>query len=411
MLCIAAVRQRTLVVQGKVSQWVALGFLIFLCSAFFLGGGQQKTIFYILVALPSLFLLGRIKDFLKADSLALFSVFFFMGYFSVNAFFLSGVDSMQAALKFSLYVLCLMVAIDSVVSRFSVSTVPALIAAAAAVAAIACFAAVLIGDLPVRHLLAERFSLKEMAGWGTDNPITSAVVFGLAVLSAWWLFPRRPWYIQMMLILLMFASLLLIFISKSRGPLVALACSVFLLVVFRRSRADFLLAAGLALTVLASLFLLNLDDVAASRAVEPNYRLGIWVQALERIREHWLFGQGFESDALIMLSNGHTVVTHSHSFVLEVFRQGGGVGGGVFLLMLVLLLRRALSAQVGFFLLWFIYGALCLSTNGRMVLSRPSVEWFSFWLPLFFVYFYTMKGHWQVVHPSAAGDVDARQSV
>lgn len=370
--------------QARVHSWLAVGFMVFLVSAFFLEGNQ--TLFYILVALPALLLLGHLKALIRVDSWGIFSILAFLGYFSLSTLWSSGDGSLQTALKFSLYIICLALAVEATVRRFSMNSIAATIAVAAAVAAIAYLVSVLIGDIPLGRLLAGRFSLEKMAGWGPDNPITSGVVFGLAVISAWWLFPRRPWYVQVMLVLLILASLVLMFISKSRGPFVALLFALSLLICFRRSRADFVLAAGLGLAVLLCIVLLNLETIALNRAAAPNYRLGIWLQALERIREHWMFGQGFGHDARILLSSGRSV-THSHSFFLEVFRQGGVLGGGLLLLMLALLLRHALVQPAGFFLLWLVYGAVCLSTNGRIVLSRPSVEWFSFWLPLLLAYF------------------------
>ncbi|MHB0806446.1 O-antigen ligase family protein [Stutzerimonas nitrititolerans] len=370
--------------QERAHGWLAFGFIVFLVSAFFLEGSQ--TLFYILVALPALLFLGRLKTLVSMDSWGVCSILAFLGYFSLSALWSSGDGSLQTALKFSLYIICLALAIEAAVKRFSMNSIVITVAVAAAIAAIAYLVSVLVGDIPYRRLITGRFSLKAMAGWGPDNPITSGVVFGLAVISAWWLFPRRAWYVQVVLMLLILASLLLMFVSKSRGPFVALPFALLLLVCFRRSRADFVLAAGLGLAMLLCVVLLNLDEIALNRAAAPNYRLGIWMQALERIREHWMFGQGFGHDARILLSSGRSV-THSHSFVLEIFRQGGVVGGGLFLLMLVLLLRRALVHPAGFFLLWLIYGAVCLSTNGRIVLSRPSVEWFSFWLPLLLAYF------------------------
>lgn len=405
MVSLVAVRDGFAAMQARVHSWLALGFMVFLVSAFFLEGSQ--TLFYILVALPALLLLGRLKTLLRMDSWGVCSILAFLGYFSLSALWSSGDGSLQTALKFSLYIICLALAIEATVKRFSMNSIATTIAVAAAVAAIAYLVSVLVGDIPLRRLIAGRFSLGAMVGWGPDNPITSGVVFGLSVISAWWLLPRRPWYVQVMLVMLILASLVLMFISKSRGPFVALPFALLLLVCFRRSRADFALAAGLGLAVLLCAVLLNLDEIALNRAAAPNYRLGIWLQALERIREHWMFGQGFGHDARILLSSGRSV-THSHSFVLEVFRQGGVVGGGLFLLMLALLLRRALVQPAGFFLLWLIYGAVCLSTNGRIVLSRPSVEWFSFWLPLLLAYFATI--HTRVGREQPESDELLRQN-
>lgn len=406
MVSLAFVRDGFAAMQARVHSWLALGFMAFLVGAFFLE--RNQTLFYILVALPALLLLGRLKTLIRVDSWGIISILTFLGYFSLSALWSSGDGSLQTALKFSLYIICLVLSIEAAAKRFSMNSVAAIIAVAAAISAVGYLVSVLVGDIPLRNLAAGRFSLEAMAGWGPDNPITSGVVFGLSVISAWWLFPKRPWYVQTILVLLILASLVLMFISKSRGPFVALSFALLLLVCFRRSRVDLVLAAGLGLVILLCVLLLNLDVIAIKRASAPNYRLGIWLEALERIREHWMFGQGFGHDARILLPGGRAV-THSHSFVLEVFRQGGVVGGGLFFFMLALLLRRALVQPAGFFLLWLVYGAVCLSTNGRIVLSRPSVEWFSFWLPLLLAYFAAI--HMQVGREQPESDELLRQTM
>jgi hypothetical protein len=87
------------------------------------------------------------------------------------------------------------------------------------------------------------------------------------------------------------------------------------------------------------------------------------------------------------------VVTHSHSSLFEAFRTGGLLGGVLLIAMTLLLVRHSLRHPAGyFFLLWFIYGAICLSTNGRTLIVKPSVEWIAFWIPLFLVYFSTRLG-------------------
>ena len=104
-------------------------------------------------------------------------------------------------------------------------------------------------------------------------------------------------------------------------------------------------------------------------------------------KENPYFGQGLGTSAEIpVVGHGRDfVVGHSHSSILETFRVGGITGGLAFLVMIFCNLRTTVQAsdERRFFLFWLLFGTLCLSTNGRLPIIRPSVEWFAFWIPMF----------------------------
>lgn len=385
-----SLRRRASVVLAAVHAWIPFGFLAYLGSMFFLDGSKQKTIFYLLAALPSLALLVRIKDLSRAEPWTMASLLMFFTFFSVSALWSGGDGSMSDGLRFTLYIICLGLAAEASVRRFSVDFIASFIVVVGGFAAVVYWIAIALGDVSIARLLTERFTLRAMVGWGGSNPITTAVIFGLPVLAAWWLIARQRWQLQLVLITLMVLCLGLMFFTKSRGPIAALCLTLLLLSLIRRSRTDIVLVSVGGFLAASTLLFSSLGSVVAERAAAPNYRLDIWLQAMAQFRESWLLGTGFDHEARILIDNGQ-LLTHSHSFLFEVFRQGGLVGGGLFLLMLGLLLRRAFSQPSGlFFLLWLIYGAICLLTNGRMVLSRPGVEWFAFWVPLLLLYFSTL---------------------
>lgn len=375
-------------VQSAMHAWLPLGLLVYLASLFLLDSSKQKTIFYLVTALPALALLSRVKRFSHSDPWAMASLLIFFIFFSVSALWSGGDGSVLDGLKFSLYIICLGLAVDAFSQRFSADFMAGFLVVVGGFAGLACWVAISTGDIPFSSLLEKRFTVQMMTGMGGDNPITSAVIFGLPVLAAWWLMARQCWQVQFLLVVVIAMCLGLMFFTKSRGPFSALAISLLLLSLSRRSRTDFVMV-GVGVLLTASLLLLSsVGAIVAERAAEPNYRLGIWMKVLEQFRESWLLGSGFGSKARILIENGQ-LLTHSHSSLFEVFRQGGIVGGGLFLLMSGLLLKRSFRQPMGFFLLWLIYGAICLSTNGRMLLNRPSVEWFAFWLPLLLFYFST----------------------
>ena len=166
--------------------------------------------------------------------------------------------------------------------------------------------------------------------------------------------------------------------------MVALVLTLGLISLWRRRTEDLLLWVGLAAIGAGAVVWLDLGSIIADRASAPNYRMEIWASSLELISAHPFFGQGFGESANITIRPG-VAVTHSHSTMLEFFRVGGLIGGvlcAAFLWASFSPLRAGKQAS-WFFLFWFVYGLGCLSTNGRLPLSHPSIEWFSFWLPLF----------------------------
>ena len=371
-------------------RWAATGFVVFLACSFFLASSRQKTVFYMLVAVPSLLLFIRFWSLLRENARPLVTVLAFLAYFSLSSLWSGEVsESLEDALKFSLSILCLMLGAEATSSRFSPDTMARFIVWIGSAAA--CFYTVMIlwKGPDFVALLASRSSFQSLSGWGVSNPISSAIYLGVSVLAAWWLLPNKPKHIQLGLVLLIAVSLVLLFLTKSRGPMLALFATLLLLSFCRRSREDILLLIFGCLVALVIVLTTDVFSIAMQRATAPNYRMEIWGQALEQVRYNLFFGQGFGHNANIeILPN--VSVTHSHASVLEVFRVGGLIGGGLFLSVLFCFAKDSIAHRRGmFFLLWLIFGLLCLSTNGRMLLSRPSIEWFCFWIPLFLLYFAT----------------------
>lgn len=382
---VSSVRESAVDVARK---WAAAGFLIFLASSFFLGSSHQKTVFYMLVAVPSLLLFVRFGSLLRENTRALAMILAFLAYFSLSSLWSGEAsESLEDALKFSLSILCLLLGAEAASRRFSPDVITRFIVWVGAAAV--CFYTAMI--LWIGHdlvaLLTARSSFQSLSGWGVSNPISSAIYLGVSTLAAWWLLPNKPKHIQLGLVLLIVVSVMLLFLTKSRGPMLALFATLLLLSLFRRSREDISLLIVGCLGVLAVMLTTDIFSIIMQRATAPNYRVEIWAQALEQVRQNLAFGQGFGHNANIKIS-ANVEVTHAHATVLEIFRVGGLIGGGIFLSLLFFFSKDSVSTRRGmFFLLWLIFGLLCLSTNGRMVLSRPSIEWFCFWIPLFLLYF------------------------
>lgn len=395
---VSAVRENAVDIARR---WAAAGFVVFLASSFFLASSRQKTVFYMLVAVPSLLLFVRFGSLLRANTRPLVAVLAFLAYFSLSSLWSGEAsESLEDALKFSLSILCLMLGAEAASSRFSPDAMARFIVWIGFAAAFFYTLMILWKGPDFVALLASRSSFQSLSGWGVSNPISSAIYLCVVVLAAWWLLPNKPRHIQFGLVLLIAVSVVLVFLTKSRGPMLALFATLLLLSFCRRSREDVLLLVFGCLAALVIILTTDVFSIAMQRATAPNYRLEIWGQALEQVRYSLFFGQGFGHNANIEILPSVSV-THSHASVLEVFRVGGLIGGGLFLSVLFYLAKDSISSRRGmFFLLWLIFGLLCLSTNGRMLLGRPSIEWFCFWIPLFLLYFSTR--HHPVEMPSDA---------
>jgi O-antigen ligase len=230
-----------------------------------------------------------------------------------------------------------------------------------------------------------------LSGYGDGNPINTAMYFGLVTLAVWWSFPQnRPW-VKLGLLFLAIISMMIMFLSQSRGPLLSLTITLTLVSALRRSKDDLLLWGVVLISYAVVIPGFDLLPLILDRADSPNYRIEIWLNAIEQIETRLFFGQGLGSSADIPIADplGLITVTHAHSSIFETFRIGGLVGGFLFFAMLLSIITRSLAKNGGgrFFIFWLIFGLLCLSTNGRLLFIRPSVEWFAFWIPLFFVLF------------------------
>lgn len=379
---------------GRVRILVGIGLLGYLGSFFFLSSSEQKTLFYIGVALPSLLL---IPDLWRApiiardrENKAALSFLVVIVYFALSSLW-SDEGNLFHGLKLALSLVCLMLAIHSTGTRLPNAAVAIrqfiMLVGAAAI----CFYCVVLaiqidwnGGLP--PLLAQRQSFRMISGIGDSNPINDAIYLGVVVLAAWWVFPSSSLRVKSALLVLMATGMALMLLTQSRGPVISLLLTLFLLALTRRHRDDFIVW-GCALVVgTVVVFQLDLLPRLTERLDSPNYRLEIWSHALRLIEQHPFFGQGLgdSADIPVLGERRFFIVNHSHSSVLESFRIGGFVGGAALFLMLFFNARIAASRndERQFFLFWLLFGLLCLSTNGRLPVIRPSVEWFALWIPM-----------------------------
>lgn len=379
----------------KARKAVAFGMFGYLASFFFLGASQQKTLFYLIVALPSILVLPDLQRIFREHKTSLLLTIGYLTYFSISS--LWSVDGeFLNGLKLALVIACLMIATYTVnhANTNSAKVIGHYILTVGIVSSLFYLGMIAykIGVTDGFSILSHnRFSLRDLSSFGDGNPINSAIYLGLPVLAAFWTYPKSRPAIKALLFAFILTSFSIMFFTKSRGPILATAFVMILITASRRKRDDLLLVGSIFAIVTALIFTFNLTPVLLDRASAPNYRIEIWTKSILLIREHLFFGQGAGESANIPFTAEGIPITvgHSHSSFLEAFRVGGLFGGALFLGLLTLALRRSFSVtdDRGFFAFWLIYGLLCLSTNGRSVFIRPSIEWFCFWVPLFFAIF------------------------
>lgn len=376
---------------------VAFGLLAYFASFYFLGSTAQKTLFYVLVAAPSLILFLDFPQLLRREhGVPTLFVLGFVTYFALSSLWSSD-GQLANGLKLALCITCLLLAVHSTMGMRSDSGILLqrfilIVGTCAACLYILFFIGEAFRTPDHSTILSSRYTLRMLSGQGDGNPINSAIYFGVAVLAAWWVFPHTRPLERLGLLVSIGASMAIMFISQSRGPFLSLILVLALISTLRRSRDDLVLWGIVSMAGLAAVVGLNLIPQILDRAGTPNYRLEIWRYAVELIKANLFFGQGLGQSADIPFSvDGHGVVTvgHSHSSVLETFRVGGLVGGFSFLAMVLVIASRAVKLNRGnsFFVFWLVYGLLCLATNGRLPFIRPSIEWFAFWVPLFLALF------------------------
>jgi len=385
-------------IEHHTRNWIAYGFFVYLCGFFVLEKGYISPLFWLFVILP-VFILGTIsRARCVQDKRIIFICAAFLGYLVLSA--LWGEGNFFKATRYALYTLCLLVAVETVTQKISEQSMVKFIITIGLIAAISYIVAILLSDQPLIKFMNERFSFFAIGGWGSKNPIDSGIIIGLPVIAAWYFSPRKKWHIKLMLVATIILCAILMFVTKSRSPMIATAITLLCITLYRREKSDyFFLFLSVALIGGCLILFNDFRDVAITRFKEENYRPLIWHEEFDLFANHWLIGQGYGTSAKITPLQ----VSHTHNFGIEVLRIGGIIGGLLFACMFVSMVRPSyIHSKNIFYLFWLLFGVVCLAMNGRLLLIRPQeVEFFGFWLPLFLFYFSRKR---RCINTRAVGD-------
>jgi hypothetical protein len=355
---------------------VLWGLLAYWFSFYFLDGGKRRTVFFVLTLLALPRILSCLRSLPRRMPMLLPAFFVFSTYFSFSA--LWGNGDWLDVVKNAFFILVLMTAIEMNAHKLRQDFVADFWTVAGG--AVVLIYGAMLCLFPEKAGM--RLSFGDFVHWASLHPIDCANVLGLPIIAAWHVFPdKSSRWIQATLLFVMAVCFALMFATSSRGPILSLCIVVTGMTAIRRRKEDMvLLAFFLFVGVVVAL---HWDF--AQRLMSENYRFEIWKDTFEQLRENWLFGSGFGTTLNI------TSITHvsmSHNSFLEILRQGGIAGGALFLSMMFCApIKTYINRECRFFLFWLLYGALCLSSNGRFLITQPGrVEILSFWAPLFLLF-------------------------
>lgn len=220
-----------------------------------------------------------------------------------------------------------------------------------------------------------------------NNPMISAISYGMACIMTVFLFlNRNVLWEKILLLLCLFTLIWAIVLSGTRGVWLALAFSI-------GSGAGFSFRSEFHKQILIFVSVVIATVILVSLAIGTeellrrglSFRLEIWTEFINRtIGTNFLLGFGSDSDSRWSWDN--IPFKHPHSIFVSVFFYGGFVG---FLLLIGLLgfttrqLKRADHTSVKqLALMLLVYGITVGLLDGDNVLTKVDVLWWVIWLPI-----------------------------
>jgi O-antigen ligase len=216
----------------------------------------------------------------------------------------------------------------------------------------------------------------------------------LALICYWFALENLTFKKAVLYLIISLPFLTVLLLSKSRAPQLTLLLTLPALIYCHPQHIKKIISATL-IFILFLIITYNALDFVKDIFYRPlyaqgnymSYRLDIWPASLKEGFEYFWFGQGVSHKPPGFMA-GNIEVTHSHNILLSVFRMGGILGVCLFTLSLSLCLitpfKQANKIE-RIWSVWLIFGLLCLLSNGKYPLSRPSSAWFALWIPIAFI--------------------------
>ncbi len=219
----------------------------------------------------------------------------------------------------------------------------------------------------------------------TKNPNNSGLYIGVSSLFVIY-FLRKTNNLKMFFLLSITLCIHLIFLilTKSRGAIsFFVICYAIQIYTTNANTLKQELLINITIIFISIVFFVLFSSIIENRINEPYYRIELLKHALVIIKNNFWFGDGLNYDFKINFSDGNSYSKIHNSF-FQVFQNSGFFG---FLALILLCFRVICSSlrnsndYVKLTGLWLIFGALYMSVDAGMIITRPSKIWFNFWIP------------------------------
>ncbi|RPE00995.1 O-antigen ligase family protein [Candidatus Pantoea deserta] len=362
----------------------SFSFMVFLfLMPMFPSQGKVSNFFYLSLILMAIVFLAdrqRFKVFIQDLKLPLLAVSLFLLYFSLSTLWSDGEGKLSSALKHGIYILFFLLMINHLIKNYGVLTCHSLIFASTFTLLILTFIFVDKSTLLTGRLEHGFFS-------APSNVIDLGGYFAIGLISAMIIARESGKHWAYLPASLLFIGLLL---TQSRGPLLALIVSSFLLFAqYKHIHLRHILSIAACVVVIGLFFYCTGYGGEYSQrlidAYQQSYvRFGIWHYAVEVAEQKIWFGWGFDKTLSFTNSLG-AVVTTTHSVYLGTLLKGGIVGlvllAGIIVAGLRCAWRRFHEAMTLEAML-YLFSLMFFITQGMFVIGSPSESWMLFWLPL-----------------------------
>lgn len=371
-----------LIIKKYTENWVMLGLVIFLLGYFFFpSSSKQNTFFYVAVCTPVVLLIPFYYRQLKPTGWVTISAILLLLYLLLNSLWSIHYSTSQSLkyLRYLFTIYCLFAAVF-VLHYKKESSSKWLFEAF-----------IIVGFFHSIYGIYDHLTtVKNPFLTQYKDPIDSAMHAGLLLFTCLWLmFKTNTWKRRTYYILASIPFILLMLLSKARGPQISLIATLPFVFYFQKIRFKNLLPfiAIILFSVCLVLFFTDIFKVIFSRGLSIPYRWDIWLSSINESFDYFWVGQGASHKPPIHLASGLTF-NHSHSILLNIFRFGGIVGALLFLINFILCFfsgRNSPYSTTKLWVIWLVFGVFCLMTNGKYPLTRPNSLWLAYWVPIAFL--------------------------
>ncbi|MBV1877790.1 MAG: hypothetical protein KUG79_09120 [Pseudomonadales bacterium] len=239
------------------------------------------------------------------------------------------------------------------------------------------------------------FPLLTFGGNQLDNPNFAGMVFGLGIILATW--ERAFGMTKSNRYFLLFTTLPIIIallLSQSKAAIFAtfLTCIIIFISTLSRNHK-------LAFTTIVTLTFLALATTQQLHALlDLGIRSTIYSQCLDEGLNNPFFGLGALSTVNIQGDN----FSHCHNIFLDLFRFSGLLGVALLIALLYTVTKTIYSDGCETQKLWslvLLFGLINLSTDGFVPLTKPTIFWLTFWLPISIIMAYSSSNSSKKMKP------------